>query len=292
MNPRSLCHGLTAAAVVLLLMLPMRSVAQGRSAALRDAAVKSAAAKPTPRAADGHPDLNGNWDAPDLPVSAHQDSSGNFYIDVPPANGGILPKLDASLDEQLQQAHKPGSNVPAFKPELLAKVKALGLDEVANDPIYHCKPVGVPRVGAPRQILQTTSLIVFIYDNAGLTEAGAGGYRLVPIDGRPHRDDVDPSYFGDSVGHWEGDTLVVDVTHLNDETWLANGGYFHSEALHVVERYTRQGDSLRWEATAEDPNVMTKPWVMNPQTVVRTDGLLYEEPICEEREAAHMVNKY
>jgi len=253
---------------------------------------KAAAAKPTPRTVDGHPDLNENWDAPDLPASAHQDSNGNLYIDVPPANGGILPKLDASLDEQLQQAHKPGPNVPAFKPELLAKVKELGADEVKNDPIYHCKPVGVPRVGAPRQILQTPALTVFIYDNAGLTEAGAGGYRFVPTDGRQHRTDVDPSYFGDSVGHWEGDTLVVDVTHLNDETWLASGGYFHTDALHVVERYTRQGDTLRWEATAEDPKVMTKPWIMNPQTVVLTDGLLYEEPICEEREAPHMVNKY
>jgi hypothetical protein len=292
MNSRFLGHVIAAAAVVVSFMLPMRIAAQGRSAALRDAAIKTAAAKPTPRATDGHPDLNGNWDAPDLPASAHRDANGNLYIDVPPANGGILPKLDASLDEQLQQAHRPGANVPAFKPELLAKVKELGADEVKNDPIYHCKPVGVPRVGAPRQILQTPALAVFIYDNAGLTEAGAGGYRLIPTDGRPHRTDVDPSYFGDSVGHWEGDTLVVDVTHLNDETWLANGGYFHTDALHVVERYTRQGNTLRYEATAEDPNVMTKPWIMNPQTVVLTDGLLYEEPICEEREAPHMVNKY
>ena len=229
---------------------------------------------------------------PDLPTSAHRDSNGNFYIDVPPDKGGVLPKLDASLDEQLAQAHKPGPNVPSFKPELLAKVKELGSDEVKNDPIYHCKPPGVPRVGAPRQILQTPKLSVFIYDNAGLTEAGRGGYRLVPTDGRPHRTDVDPSYFGDSIGHWEGDTLVVDVIHLNDETWLASGGYFHTDALHVVERYTRQGDTLRYEATANDPNVMTKPWTTNPQTVVLTDGLLYEEPICEERESPHMVNKY
>ena len=62
-----------------------------------------------------------------------------------------------------------------------------------NDPIYHCKPVGVPRVGAPRQIIQTPKLMVFIYDNAGLTEAGRGGYRILPTDGRPHRTDVDPS---------------------------------------------------------------------------------------------------
>jgi hypothetical protein len=285
-------YGMTGAAVVVLFLVPMHLAAQGRSPAMRDAAIKATAAKPTPRTADGHPDLNGTWDAPDLPTSAHQDSNGNFYIDVPPDKGGILPKLDASLDEQLKQAHRPGANVPAFKPELLAKVKELGSDEVKNDPIYHCKPVGVPRVGAARQIVQTAKLTVLVYDNAGLTEAAAGGYRLVPTDGRPHRTDVDPSYFGDSIGHWEGDTLVVDVTHLNDDTWLANGGYFHTDALHVVERLTRKGDTLLWEATAEDPNVMTKPWVMNPQTVVLTDAMLYEEPICEEREAPHMVNKY
>ena len=82
------------------------------------------------------------------------------------------------------------------------------------------------------------------------------------------------------------------MNHLNDDTWLTNGGYFHTDALHLVERYTRRGNTLRYEATADDPNVMTKPWTITPQTVILTDTLLYEEPICEEREAPHMVNKY
>jgi hypothetical protein len=109
---------------------------------------------------------------------------------------------------------------------------------------------------------------------------------------------VDPSYFGDSVGHWEGDTLVVDVTHFNDDTWLAaipgqgGSGYFHTDALHVVERLTRTGETLRWEATAEDPNVLTKPWKMTPQTEILAQDMIYEQPICEERETPHIVDKY
>ena len=68
--------------------------------------------------------------------------------------------------------------------------------------------------------------------------------------------------------------------------------HFHSDALHVVERYTRKGDTLRWEATVEDPNVLTKPWVMTPRTEILTKSMIYEEPICEEREAHHIVDKY
>ena len=108
---------------------------------------------------------------------------------------------------------------------------------------------------------------------------------------------MDPSYDGDSIGHWEGDTLVVDVNQLSDETWLDGGddpgsGYFHSDATHVIERITRKGDTLRWEATVEDPKVLTKPWVMTPQTKVLTDDMVYEQPICQEREAKHIVDRY
>jgi hypothetical protein len=139
-------------------------------------------------------------------------------------------------------------------------------------------------------------LVLLLYQvDAGIGDQ-PGSFRLVPIDGRPHNPDADPSYFGDSVGHWEGDTLVVDVTKLNDETWLAGGdggsGYFHTDALHVVERYTRVGDTLRWEATAEDPGVLTKPWVITPRTEILSNTMVYEQPICEERETPHIVNKY
>jgi hypothetical protein len=303
MNSRLRSYGITAAAIAASSMAPVHLAAQGANFAGQsnspsrsavEAAIKVAADKPTPRAADGHPDLNGAWAAPQLPVSAHQDSKGNFYIDAPAEKGGTAPKLDVTIAEQLQHLVDP--NPPPYKPELLAKVKELASDKIHNDPQFHCKPAGVPRAGAPRQIVQTPKLTVLLYD---IEDGPPGSYRLVPTDGRPHRTDVDPSYFGDSIGHWEGDTLVIDVTHFNDDTWLAGipgsqggSGYFHSEALHVVERLTRVGDTLRWEATVEDPTVLSKPWKMTPRTEILGDSMLYEEPICEDRETGHIVDKY
>ena len=92
--------------------------------------------------------------------------------------------------------------------------------------------------------------------------------RVIPTDGRSHDATLEPSWMGDGVGHWEGDTLVMDTVNFTDESWLGPGGYFHSDAMHVTERLTRQGDTLRYEVTVEDPNVFTKPWVMNPRTIV------------------------
>jgi len=283
--------------VVVLWAVPMPTAAQNRvNAAAAAPVIKAAAAKPTPRAADGHPDLNGYWLYPEFDKSAHLDAAGNFYIDVPPDKGGTVPKLDAPLSEQLQ--HQVDPNSPPYKPEALAKVKELASDGVHTDPAFHCRPLGVPRAGAPRQIVQTPKLTLLLYQIDAGDGDQPGSYRLVPTDGRPHRTDVDPSYFGDSIGHWEGDTLVIDVTHFNDDTWLAaipgqgGSGYFHTDALHVVERLTRTGDTLRWEATVEDPNVLTKPWKMTPQTEVLTQDMIYEQPICEERETPHMVNQY
>jgi hypothetical protein len=302
MNSRLARFGIIAGAIAIPCLSPIRILAQsnfaGQSNSLSrvavDDALKAAAAKPTPRAANGRPDLNGSWGAPELPLSAHQDSQGNFYINAPADKGGTAPKLDASLGEQLRHVVDP--NPPPYKPELLAKVKELASDKVRYDPTFYCKPAGVPRVGAPRQIVQTPKLTVLLYDEQN---GPPGSFRLVPTEGRPHRTDVDPSYFGDSIGHWEGDTLVVDVTHFNDETWLANipgsqggSGYFHSQALHVVERYIRTGNTLRWEATVEDPYVLTKPWKMTPRTEILTQTMLYEEPICEDRSSQHVVNKY
>ena len=155
-------------------------------------------------------------------------------------------------------------------------MKELGSDKVHNDPVFHCKPFGVrARALHDKSSRRLSSPCLALHDEE---DSPPGSFRLIPTDGRAHRTDVDPSYFGDSVGHWEGDTLVVDVTHLNDETCLTNGpgnqtgsGYFHSDAMHVVERYTRKGDTLRWEATVEDPTVLTKGWVMSPQTRILTD---------------------
>lgn len=302
MKFRSLSY-VAAAAFVLPCMSPMRVLAQGNGRpTAAEAAIKAAEAKPTPRTPQGHPDLNGYWNYPALtPQSAHVDAKGNLYIDVPPANGGkggVIPeKLETPRTIQ---------NPPSYKPELLAKVKELAADEIHNDPAFHCIPDGVPRLGPPRQIVQSPKVTVLIYQ----VDGGPGDqndFRLVPTNGQPHRTDVDPSYDGDAIGHWEGDTLVIDVNQLTDQTWLAGegaegyrglglgqggSGYFHSDVTHVIERLTRKGDALRWEATVEDPKVLTKPWVMTPQMQVLTDGMVYQQPICEERETQHITDKY
>ena len=133
--------------------------------------------------------------------------------------------------------------------------------------------------------------MVFLYDLAREVSVQSGNYyRVIPTDGRQHRTDLEPSYLGDSVGHWEGDALVVDVVGFNDLTWFESDGRFHSEAMHVIERFTRDGDLLKYEVTVEDPNVLTKPWTMNPRLLkLDPTALLTEDPPCIERDAPHMV---
>jgi hypothetical protein len=113
-------------------------------------------------------------------------------------------------------------------------------------------------------------------------------YRYIPIDGRQHRKDIEASGNGDSVGHWEGDTLVIDVRNIREDTWLGDNGLFHSAALHVTERLRREGDALTWEAIVEDPVVFVEPWKMTPRTVkLMTNIEIEEAPPCQERDLAN-----
>ena len=107
-------------------------------------------------------------------------------------------------------------------------------------------------------------------------------YRLIYTDGTPHRPTDDDSWMGDSRGHWEGDTLVVDVGNINDKTWFDMAGDFHSDALHVVERYhMTDHDTIQYEATIEDSKVFTKPWTINIALRRRTDRDRLFEYVCE-----------
>ena len=120
-----------------------------------------------------------------------------------------------------------------------------------------CLLSGVPRITVrplPFEIIQQPHRVVILYEVHH-------AFRFIPTDGRPHPDDIEPSYLGDSIGRWEGDTLVVDVVGFNTNTWLVGVGTFHSEKLRVTERYTRDThDTIIYEATMEDPEVLTKPW--------------------------------
>jgi hypothetical protein len=143
----------------------------------------------------------------------------------------------------------------------------------------NCVPLGIPQTYStpyPFQIVQTPKLIVMIYEYPNT-------FRMIPLDGRPHTPDPDPTWMGEAVGRWEGDTLVVDTIGFNDKTEVA--GFMHSEAYHVVERYKRlENGNLQYDVTVEDPNVWTAPWVM-PQRILpfRPEAEHIDEFVCEQQ---------
>ena len=192
---------------------------------------------PAQSAADGKPDLTGVWWLGREPALV----GGN----VGSARSGPRP------------VPAPGSSFASlYQPWAAEKAKALS-DK--DDPSLRC----IPSVGGPPQtnifqLVQTAKAVVLLQETFH-------GFRLIPIEpGRTHSDTQPPAYWGDSVGRWEGDTLVVDVTTFNDRNWISPQGIvsFHSDALHVVERYRRvAANALEVEKTYDDPKVLIRPWV-------------------------------
>jgi hypothetical protein len=148
----------------------------------------------------------------------------------------------------------------------------------ADDPglTSDCMPLGVPgsfNVPYPFQIIQAQNILTIFYEYPNT-------FRIIPIDGRPHPVDPDPTWMGNSVGHWEGDTLVVDSIGFNEKTEVS--GYHHTEALHVVERFHRQDfGTLHYEATIEDPNVFVGPWTETRNYALRPELEKIDEFVCE-----------
>ena len=185
---------------------------------------KPVKAGPAPRASDGKPDLSGIW-SPDR----------TFIYDI-----------SSSL--------RPGEQLP-----LLPWAAKLAQDRMSkDDPEANCLPAGVPRMAPyPWKIVQTPKLVVFLY------EGNIHTYRQVFLDGRGHAADPNPSWYGDSTGKWEGDTLVVDSVGFNDKFWFDFAGHPHTEKLHVVERY-RQPDP---EASGLRPDDRRSRAYMKPFTI-------------------------
>lgn len=238
-----------------------------------------------PRAADGHPDLTGIWIGGNrAPTALKPDGSIQVYLRVPGLDPDS-PTVFKGLDSLTVEARAAAPNKPPYKPELQSKVKELSDLQSRLDPAFFCRPPGVPRMGPPNQIIHTPGLVVFLYGDHNT-------FRVIPTDGRPHRTDVDPSYLGDAVGHWEGETLIVEATQFTEDTWLASDGYFHSPAMRVIERLARTGDTLQYTATVEDPIVLMQPWTMNPRTLKLSrdpQDALVENPPCIEKDAPHMT---
>lgn len=290
-----------AAGAALLFLISMPAASQQSALAVKPEPGQPACVgcsvdgKTTPRMPDGHPDLNGFWNGQGLHGLFEKSADGSVLFDFGATNAGDQPRPAAPRGPSIVDDN------PSYKPEYAAKVKAI-VDQqygesTPDDPQYDCKPLGVPRAmlrgglyGA-FQIVQTPQVIAILFESSqGMN------FRLIYTDGRQHPADLDTSYYGDSIGHWEGDTLVVDVVGLNDETWLGGGqqapkyALIHSDKEHVIERYTRQGDLLTYEATVEDPVMFTKPWVLMPRHIVHApanDQLL--EQFCEPHDKSHII---
>ena len=208
------------------LLAPFRAVAQTRTYA-------------PPRTSDGHPDLQGIWQV--LSTAAWDIQDHHAQLDVPAGKGVV-----------------EGNEIP-YLPAALKKKQENFANRHALDPERNCLLPGVPRITYmpfPFQIVQSRNEVTILSEYLhAIRHIFLGGMHPPgPIEW----------WMGDSRGRWEGDTLVVDVIHFNAETWFDRAGNHHSEALHVVERYTRTGpDHIAYEVTIEDPQVFSRPWKMN-----------------------------
>jgi hypothetical protein len=192
----------------------------------------SAPAAAQPRTPEGRPDLSGYW-------------LGSFFVglqNIETAKGVIV--------------DPPEAKIP-YLPEMAKRAADTRANRMADEPELHCFMSGVPHVMYVQfgfQIIQTPA-------NVAMAWEFMNAFRIIPTDGRPHIPSPIKLFQGDSVGRWEGDTLVIDTTNQNDRTWLDTAGNIHTDAIHVVERLTMaDANTIRYEATIEDPKAYARPW--------------------------------
>jgi hypothetical protein len=249
---RRVTTALAAISAVLLLAGPASAQGRGR----RGGDPNWPPPGPTPRTADGHPDLSGNWQPNAIRQNVDLIGSG---VDVP-----LLPDAMA-----VYKHHKENIS--------------------RDDPEARCLPPGVPRMTTtpyPWTIVQTPKLIVIVY------EGGAHIWRKIFMDGRPHDPNVEDTFLGDSIGHWEGDTLVVETVGQTDRTRLDQSGVPHSADMKVTERIMRTDyGHLEWVNIIDDPKTFSKVWSFTTHPSLLKGELI--EYICQEnnRDVEHLVGK-
>jgi hypothetical protein len=285
MSKRVVAAMLAMAAVVAVLSLvpsagPTSLVSVvGVAEAAGEGAQAPTAAKPwdPPRTADGQPDLQGFW-RPEL--------GGSYSIEDVDLQG-IQQLRGVPLKRGASRIVDPADGKVPYQPWAAAKQKEI-FDNHLNPKPEHLDPqTRCYLTGSPRdmyrlntyQILQPPGQVVILYENAH-------AYRAIPLDGRAHIGKSIQLWAGDSRGRWEGNTLVIDATNFNGKSWFDIVGNFQSDALHVVERFTRvAADKINYEATIEDPKLYTRPWKL-AVPIVRVDDKAYEmwEEACHEGE--------
>ena len=190
-----------------------------------------------PLTTDGHPDIQGVWQVLNTAAWDLEDHSASLGV---PAGQSVV----------------EGGTIP-YKASALARRKGNFERRDTLDPETKCFLPGVPRIAYmpyPFRIIQQADKVSIAYEYLRTV-------RFIHMNGNPHPPGPIDWWMGDSRGHWEDNTLVVDVIHFNNRTWFDRAGNYHSDALHVVERYTPTGPNhLLYEATIEDPEVFTRPW--------------------------------
>lgn len=209
---------------------------------------------PAPRLADGKPDFSGVWN-PDR----------KFIYD-------------------LADALKPGENLPLQPWALKLTRERMSKD----DPEANCLPTGVPRLAPyPWRIVQSPGIAFFLF------EGNIHSYRQIFMDGRSHSKDPNPTWYGESIGKWEGSTLVIDTVGFNDRFWFDFAGHPHTAQLHTIERYRRPDlGHLEWETTVDDPGAYTKSFTLYGHATLQAKSDLMEY-ICQEnnRDVEHILGK-
>ncbi len=243
-------------------------------------------AGPMPRLPDGHPDMQGFWTAPAITnIEPTPRRGGGARGGGPPAGrgarggGGAAAAAGFGLGGGGNRIIDPADGKIPYKPEARARQQDILEHHMADEPELHCYESGVPHSESNQfglQIIQTPKYFVQLSEFMHTV-------RIIPTDNRPHIDPKIRLFQGDPVGHWEGDTLVVDTTNQNTRTWFDTSGNFKTEALHVTEKFTpKDANTIVYEATMTDPDIYTQPWTArwnltrNRQTKM-SDGHPYEQ---------------
>jgi hypothetical protein len=225
--------------VAVAILLPFVLAAQTGP---RRAQPKQEKAGPFTRLSDGKPNMQGYWETKNFFTAFDLETHDKAEFGVPAGKGVIVDPPDGKIPYQPWAAQQKKDNIE---------------HHMYSDPQAHCDLSGVPRqMYTPFgfQILQPPGSVLLLYE-------AFHSYRIIPLDGRPHIPAAIRLFEGDSRGRWEGDTLVVDVTNQNPSTWFDMAGNFHSDALHVVERFTPvDANTINYEATLDDPKVFTRPF--------------------------------
>jgi len=218
---------------------------------------------PVPRTADGKPDFSGVW------------QGGSLSFAIGAANAAKVSAPGGAPTAPAKPQAAPYQEWAAKKVQEYRDRRGI------DDPSARCLLSGVPRITGmpfPFQITQVPGQVLFLYE-------AFHTFRIIPTDGRKHPDDLDQSFMGDSVAHFDKDTLVVDVIGFNNKTWLNGVGTFHSERLHVTERFNRVDyDTITYDVTMEDPEVFTGPWNQHSTIRLRPDDRVREYECAENNE--------